>query len=45
MKIRYLMNDLKPNGVEFKKAVKSKNIIKIFKEGIYACKVLYLRKN
>lgn len=44
VKITYLMQDLKPNGAEFKKAVKSKNIIQIFKQGLLAYKVLHLRK-
>lgn len=44
VKIIYLMENLKPNGAEFKAAVKSKNIIQIFKQGFIACKVLYLRK-
>lgn len=44
VKITYLMQDLKPNGMEFKKAVKSKNIIQIFRQGVISCKVLYLRR-
>lgn len=44
VKITYLMQDLKPNGAEFKKAVKSKNIIQIFKQSLLAYKVLHLRK-
>lgn len=44
VKITYLMQDLKPNGMEFKKAVKSKNIIQIFRQGFISCKVLYLRR-
>ncbi len=44
VKITYLMQDLKPNGEEFKKAVKSKNIIQIFRQGFISCKVLYLRR-
>ena len=30
VKIKYLMTDLKPNPEEFKSAIKSKNILKIF---------------
>lgn len=37
------LSKLKPNREEFKKAIKEKNIIKIFKEGFYSLKVLYLR--
>lgn len=44
VEIKYLLEELKPNGAEFKHAVRSKNIIKIFKEGIKSIKVLYLRK-
>ncbi len=44
VKITYLMQDLKPNGMEFKKAIKSKNIIQIFRQGFISCKVLYLRR-
>lgn len=44
VKITYLMQDLKPNGMAFKKAVKSKNIIQIFRQGGISCKVLYLRR-
>ena len=43
VKITYL-TDLKPNKEEFKEAVKSKKIIKAFKEGIYALKVLRQKK-
>jgi len=41
--IKYLTNDIKPNKEEFKKAIQSKNIIRILKEGLYAIKVLYLK--
>lgn len=44
VKIDYLMENLKPNREEFKKAIKAKNIIKIVKEGINAIKVLILKK-
>ena len=41
--IKYL-TDVKPNRKEFKKAIRSKNIFKIFKEGMYALKVLIKRR-
>ena len=43
VKINYL-TDVKPNKEELKKAIHSKNIFKIFKEGLYAVKVLRKRK-
>lgn len=43
VKIVYLTN-VKPNKDTLKKAIKKKNIFKIFKEGIYSAKVLYQRK-
>lgn len=43
VKIIYL-TDVKPNREEFKKAVKKKKVLKIFKEGLYALKVLRRRK-
>ncbi len=43
VKIRYL-TDLKPNREEFKAAISSKNPIRIIKNGIYAIKVLYQKK-
>jgi glycosyltransferase involved in cell wall biosynthesis len=45
VKIKYLMPNLKPNGNEFKQALKSFKICKAFKEGIKAIKILYLRKH
>jgi N-acetylglucosaminyldiphosphoundecaprenol N-acetyl-beta-D-mannosaminyltransferase len=45
VKIKYLMSNLKPNGKEFKQALKSFKICKAFKEGIKAIKILYLRKH
>ena len=42
--IKYL-TDVKPNRKEFKSAIRSKNIFKIFKEGLYAVKVLMKRRN
>jgi N-acetylglucosaminyldiphosphoundecaprenol N-acetyl-beta-D-mannosaminyltransferase len=44
VKIKYLMTDLKPNHKEIKDAIKSKNILKIIKEGFISLKVLYLRR-
>lgn len=41
--IRYLTNVL-PNRERFHEAVKNKNVISIFKEGLYSLKVLYLKK-
>lgn len=41
--ITYLIND-KPNKEEFKAAIKSKNILAIFKEGLKAIKLLYLKR-
>lgn len=41
--IKYL-TDVKPNKENLKKAIKSKNVFKIFKEGVYAFNVLRLRK-
>lgn len=42
--IKYL-TDVKPNRKEFKSAIRSKNIFKIFKEGLYAIKVLLKRRS
>ena len=44
VKIKYL-TDVKPNREAFKKAVRKKNIFKIFKEGLYAIKVLMKRRS
>ena len=44
IKIKYLMEDLKPNAQEFKKALKQFNVKNIFKEGFKALKILYLKK-
>ena len=41
--ITYLIND-KPNELEFKNAVKEKNIFKILKEGFRSVKILYLKR-
>jgi len=43
VKIKYLM-DTKPNKQEIKDAIKSKNPFKLFKEGVKAIKILYLKK-
>ncbi len=43
VKVTYL-TDVKPNKEAFLSALKQKNIFKIFKEGIYSLKVLYLKK-
>ena len=43
VKITYL-TDVKPNKEQLKKAFRSKNIFKIFKEGLYAVKVLNKRR-
>ena len=42
--IKYLTN-VKPNRKEFKSAIRSKNIFKIFKEGLYAIKTLLKRRS
>ena len=42
--IKYL-TDVKPNRKEFKSAIRSKNIFKIFKEGLYAIKTLLKRRS
>ena len=44
VKVTYLTDNIKPNKDEFKNALKRKNIIRVFKEGIYSLKVLYLKK-
>lgn len=43
VKITYLMN-LKPNREEFKNALRKRNIINIFKEGVKSVIILYLKK-
>lgn len=45
IKVRYLIDDLKPNKKEFLKAIKSFNIPNILKEGFKSLQILYLRKN
>ena len=44
VKIKYLNKDLKPNINEFRKYLKSKKFIKVFKEGIKGLRGLYRRK-
>lgn len=44
VKITYLIDD-KPNKEEFKRAIKNKNIISIFKEGVKSVKILYLKRS
>lgn len=44
VKIKYLLEDLKPNKKELKDAIKKHNIIEIIKQGFISFKVLYLRK-
>lgn len=45
VKVKYLIPELKPNGKEFKEALKAFNIASIIKEGIISAKVLYLKKH
>lgn len=42
IKIKYLIDDA-PNRNEFKNAIKNKNILTVFKEGIKAIKILFLK--
>ena len=44
VKVKYL-TDVKPNKEELKNAIKSKNIVNIFKEGLTSIKVLNKRKS
>ncbi|MGN1330301.1 MAG: glycosyltransferase [Clostridia bacterium] len=44
VKIKYLLEDLKPNREKFRNAIKSFDVLKILKEGFYSLKVLYFRK-
>lgn len=44
VKVKYLNKDLKPNHDKLRNALKSKNIFKIIKEGLFSLKVLYHRK-
>ena len=43
VKVRYLTENIKPNRVEFKEALKRKKIISIFKEGFKSVYILYLK--
>ena len=43
VKVTYLTKNIKPNKEELKKAIKSKNIINIIKEGLKSIKILYLK--
>lgn len=43
VKVVYL-TDVKPNREAFRKAVAHKNVVAIFREGLYAVRVLYLKK-
>lgn len=44
IKIKYLIDDA-PNRNEFKEAVKNKNLLQIFKEGLKSIKILYLKNH
>ena len=44
VKVKYLNKDLKPNHEKLRNALKSKNIFKIIKEGLFSLKVLHYRK-
>ncbi len=44
VKVTYLKNNLKPNRLELKKAIKSLNIFEIIKQSFISAKVLFLRK-
>lgn len=43
VKVTYLSN-VHPNREEFKRAIRAHNILEIFKEGVYALRVLYLKR-
>ena len=45
VKVKFLNPQLKPNHSGLKESIRSKNIIKISKEGAFAAKVLYKRKS
>ncbi|MBR0474624.1 MAG: glycosyltransferase [Erysipelotrichaceae bacterium] len=45
VKVKYLIPELKPNGKEFKEALKAFKIGSIIREGIISAKVLYLKKH
>ena len=44
VKVIYLNKTIKPNHAKIEEAKRSKNIFKLFKEGLYALKVLYYRR-
>lgn len=44
VEVEYLLGDIKPNTKQFKDAIQSKNVIRILKEGLKACKILYHRR-
>ena len=44
VKIKYLLENLKPNKEELKDAIKNHNIIELIKQGLISLKVLYLRQ-
>ena len=44
VRVKYLNKDLTPNREAFKSALKSKNPIRILREGLYAMKVLSSRR-
>lgn len=43
VKVTYL-SDVHPNKEEFYRAIKTKNVLSIIREGLYSAKVLYLKK-
>ncbi len=45
VKVRYLITDLKPNGKQFREAVRGFKIGSIIKEGITSARILYLKKH
>lgn len=44
VEIKYLLDNIQPNREKLKDAIKRRNLINIFKEGLKSIKVLYLRK-
>ena len=44
VKVKYLVENYLPNKKEFKKSLSNLNLIKTLKEGIKACRILYLRR-
>lgn len=45
VKVSYLIEGMVPNKEKIKKAIQSKNVFKIISEGIYALRLLRLKKN